>query len=146
MSIYEKIKETQMKSRKSKDTFVSNALGGILNEVKPIGNEIKEITDDLIVKTLNKYIKGVNTNIELAEKSGRTELIDGFKNEKKIYEMFLPKQMKDSEIKVVIETIIGNREKNGKMMGEIMGKFNKEYTGQFNPSTLSTIVKEILGS
>jgi uncharacterized protein len=144
MNIYETIKSKQMIARKNKDTFLATCLGGILNEVKPVGNTNFEITDEIVVKALNKYIKNVETNIEMAQKSGRTELIENFIKEKNIYEICLPKQMVEEEIKNIIETIIDNREKNMKMMGEIIGKFNKEYSGQFNPSILSKLVKESL--
>lgn len=53
----------------------------------------------------------------------------------------LPKQMSESELRDIIDTIVTNRANN---IGLVMKELKSSYNGQYNGKTASKIIKEIL--
>ena len=65
--------------------------------------------------------------------------------ELEILNKYLPKQMSDSELRDVIDSYIKTEGLTDiKQMGQIMNHLKKNYEGQYNGSSASVIIKEIL--
>ena len=81
------------------------------------------------------------------EKGGRTDLMEAYKKEIEILEVYLPAQLTDDEIKAVVEAtakeldIEGGKQNMGKLMGPVMAKVK----GQADGGAVKKVVMEFLG-
>lgn len=89
----EKLKAKLPEYMKSKDTLRLGVLRYFLAQVKNKEIELRvsgeEVTDEHIVKIIKKEIKMRNETIELAEKSGRDDVVERETAEKNILEEFM---------------------------------------------------------
>jgi len=106
------------------------------------GGEIDEATEQ---KFLQKMMKQRRDSLEIFEKQGRTDLAIKEKEEMAVIEKFLPKQLNEAEIKVIIEKIITETGAASPAdMGKVMGVASKQLAGLADGKTISNIVKELL--
>jgi uncharacterized protein len=76
---------------------------------------------------------------------GRTDLAIKEKEEMAVIEKFLPKQLAEADIKLIIEKIIaGTGASSAADIGKVMGAASKQLAGQADGKTISNIVKELL--
>ncbi len=84
-------------------------------------------------------------SLEIYEKQSREDLAIKEREEIKVIEQFLPKQLDAAEIKIIIERIITETGATSPSdMGKIMAVANKELAGKADGKTIAGIVKEIL--
>ena len=151
MSLREKINEQFYAAQKSKNKTLLSTLRLILAAIKErdIANRSasnKENVKDLeIIKVLRKMKKQRQDSADLYQKGGRQELQEAEKEEIKIIDAFLPKQLGEEETqkicKEVIETLGVSSTKD---MGKIMGALKKKYADVIDFSKVSIIVKGLL--
>lgn len=80
-----------------------------------------EVTDEQIVEIIAKEAKKRKDSLSDYEKSGREDLIQGVKEEITILEEYLPKQLSQEEIEVIVKEIISNLGASSmKDMGPVM--------------------------
>jgi uncharacterized protein YqeY len=134
---------------KSKDEAALRGLRAIKAEIikaktEPgAGGEIDEATEQ---KFLVKMMKQRRDSLEIFEKQGREDLATKEKEEMRIIEKFLPKQLSESEIKEAVSKIIAETgAASAADMGKVMGVASKQLAGKADGKTISAIVKELLG-
>ena len=85
--------------------------------------------------------------IEAFEKGGRQEMADKEKRELSILEAYLPAQLTEEEITVlVVEAVKESGAKDMKDMGKVMAQLTQTTRGKADGSLVSNIVKEQLSS
>ena len=98
------------------------------------------IVDADVVDVIKKQAKTHRESIEAFTKAGRTELADKEKAELSILEEFLPKELTDEELKVLLGPIASTGGTNfGLLMKEAMAKVN----GQADGGRVSTLLKSL---
>ena len=106
----------------------------------------REMNQDDEIKLLNNQAKRRRDAIEMYNKAGRTELKEKEEFELSVIQEFLPKQLSDEELSVIIKSVI---EKTGassmKDMGKVMGASMKELSGKADGNKVQQLVKDILG-
>ena len=149
MSLEQKIMAEMKDAMKSKNEAVLRGLRAIKAEIikaktEPgAGGEIDEATDQ---KFLVKMMKQRRDSLEIFEKQGREDLATKEKEEMRIIEKFLPKQLSESEIKETVSKIIAETGATSAAdMGKVMGVASKQLAGKADGKTISAIVKELLG-
>ncbi|GAB5466097.1 MAG: GatB/YqeY domain-containing protein [Candidatus Kapaibacteriales bacterium] len=106
----------------------------------------RELNSDDEISILNKAAKKRKDAISMYEDAGRDELADKEKEELRIIEDFLPKQMSDEELKQVIDKIIADNGFNsGQDMGKAMGKAMPITKGKADGKRVQEMVKSRLG-
>jgi uncharacterized protein YqeY len=138
-SLKELISNDYMDAMKNKDTLKKNLLGVIKSEI--ITTEKNNKTDNLseqeIIKILNKIAKGIRENVSAGSAEAIIEL--------NIIESYLPRQLSNDEILNIVENIIDNNTfSNVSDLGKVMTLFNSEYSGQADGKTVSNITRELL--
>ena len=104
------------------------------------------LSDDQILSLLQSMIKQRRDSIKLYEQGGRMELAQREAEEIAVIEEFLPEQMSDDEMAIVITGIIGEvGAESLKDMGKAMGALKEQYAGQMDFAKASAMVKERLG-
>ena len=145
--IEEKIQKDLVTAMKEKDSYRVNALrsvkAAIMNE-KTVGKS-HELTDSEIVSIIQKLSKQRKEAAEIYDKNGRTELADKELKEKSFIDEYLPKMMTTEELKSKINIIFSeNNISSIKQMGIVMKQLKDKYSGQYDSSEASSIIKNML--
>jgi uncharacterized protein len=148
MALEQQIMAEMKDAMKAKDEATLRGLRAIKAEIikaktEPgAGGEIDEATEQ---KFLQKMMKQRRDSLEIFEKQGRTDLALKEKEEMALIEKFLPKQLDEAEIKIIIEQIIAETGAASPAdMGKVMGVASKQLAGKADGKTISNIVKELL--
>ena len=150
MSLKNQIEEKLNQALKNKDKNTYPTLRLIVSAIKDaeIANRSKgkkEITDSDITAILKKMVKQRNESCEVYKKAGRNELLENETKEIEVINIFLPKQLSDSETKKICEeTIKSIGASSMKDMGKVMGVLKSKYADKIDFSKVSSIIKDLL--
>ena len=146
MTLVEQIKIDSLSARKAKSELKATLLTTLYSEVVNVGknNGNRDTTDTEAVAVIKKFLKGVDETLNfLGEKVDPRR--DVALVEKAILEAYLPKQMSEYELKIVIADLIDTLpEKNPKQMGVLMKQLKERYDGQYDGQLASKMIKEQL--
>lgn len=122
------------------------AIRNILEKIKNVQVDSKDdLQESQIIKIIAKHAKQLRESIVQFEKGERFDLAEKEKEELKIAEQFLPKQLNENEIKDIVIRVI--KELNATQMSE-MGKVMKavidETKGNADGKMISNLVRESL--
>ena len=142
----EKLLEDLKQSMKEKNVIRKNTVQMIRAAILKIEKDTrKEVDDNKIIEIIAKEQKGKKDALQDFEKAGRKDLIEQTKEEIKILEEYLPKQLNKEELKKEITKII---EELGATSIKDIGKVMKEAKAKIGAAadgrTISEVVKEIL--
>ena len=105
------------------------------------------ISDDEILQMLQTMVKQRRESIQMYEKGGRKELAEQEAKEITIIERFLPQQLDEEQINVIVEKTINEIGADSlKDMGHIMSELRNNYAGQMDFSKASGLVKQKLSN
>ncbi len=148
MTLKEKLMNDFKDAMKSKDEVKKNTINLARAAIKQVEIDTRtELTDDEILPIIAKQVKMRKDALADFEKGGRTDLIDAYKKEIEILEVYLPAQLGEDEIKAVVEEtarelgIDGGKQNMGKLMGPVMAKVK----GQADGGAVKKVVMEFLG-
>lgn len=127
-----RIQKELMAAMKTKDEVRANTLrsikAAILNEKSNGAHH--ELTDEDIVKIINKLIKLRKDSEDIYRAAGRNDLADKENAERIILEEFVPKKLTDEETKNAVETAISETgvslpKEKGKLIGFLREKYGE---------------------
>ena len=151
MSLRKKINEQFNKALKNKNKTLVSTLRLILAAIKErdIANRSKknkkEAKDSEIIKLLRKMKKQRQESADLYQKGGRQELMEVEKEEIKIVDSFLPKQLSEEETKKICKEVIETLGASSiRDMGKIMGVLKQKYDDEIDFAKVNVIVKGLL--
>lgn len=105
-----------------------------------------EVPEDLEMKTLQKLIKQRKESAEIFKSQGRAEMAEEETYQADIIQAYLPAQMSEDEVKIIIEKIIADTGASSmKDMGKVMGMASKQLAGKADNKIVSNIVRTLLG-
>lgn len=129
-----KINDIIKSSIKNGDKDKLNLFRVLKGEISRLEDSKKELTDEEIVKVIQKFVKNLES---VGDEQSKLEI--------KLLQPFLPKLMSEYEIEDAIKMLIVTHNFcDMKDMGKLMGQFNKEYAGKADNKIVSRIVKNIL--
>ena len=153
MDLREKIEDQFKKALKSKNLNAINALRLIRSAIKDkdIENRTIEkklpITDQQILSILQNLIKQRKDSIDSFKAASRDDLVKNEESEIEIIKLFLPKQLGESETKIIIQKFISDNNLSSiKEMKKVMEFLKKDYAGVIDMGYAGKISKELLGS
>ncbi len=148
MSLELTVNENMKKAMLAKDEIGLRALRAIKAAVllaKTAEGAATSLTEETETKLLQKLVKQRKDSLEIFERQNRMDLAQKEKEELEVIERFLPKQMSEDEIKVVVAEII---QQSGVVnisgLGQVMGLATKQLAGKADGKVISSIVKELL--
>jgi uncharacterized protein YqeY len=107
----------------------------------------EEIDADAEIKILQRLVKQRKESATIYKEQGREDLFAVEQEEIDVISQFLPKQLDQAEIEIVISKIISETGATSiKEMGKIMGLANKELAGKAHGKLIGEIVKAKLAS
>ena len=150
MSLLNKIKEDSILARKEKDSVKASLLVTLYSEALMVGkNKRNDIpSDEETLATIQKFLKNASEVREIISKRYFNELgerpgLDKIQLEINILESYLPKQLTEQELVVIIGTAIGvtGTLKGPFNVGTIMAFLKQNYTGQYDGKVASKVAQ-----
>lgn len=106
-----------------------------------------QLTDEEVIKVIASEVKKRKEAIEQFKSGGRDELAQKEKSEMDILLAYLPEQLGEDEIRAEVQKTISELGAVGlKDMGRVIGTVVAKLKGKADGSTVSKIVKELLGT
>ena len=104
-----------------------------------------EVTDQDIVKIIQKLVKQRKESAQQYTDAGRPELAENELAEAAVMEIYLPKQLSEEEVKAELTKIIAEvGASKPSDMGKVMGVATKRLAGLAEGRLISTLVKQLL--
>ena len=106
-----------------------------------------ELDDDGVLAIVQKMIKQGRDAIEQFERGNRSDLVDSETKTLKVLEVYLPKQLDESEIQQLLDQAMGETGADSQRdMGKVMGWLRPRIQGRADMGSVSSAVKQRLSA
>lgn len=148
MELEKQIQADMIAAMKAKETVRLSSLRAIKAAIllaKTAEGGKTELTDQELVKIIQKLVKQRKESAEQYTAAGRPELAENELAEAAAMEVYLPKQLSEEEVEAQLKQIIAEvgAEKPSDM-GKVMGVATKRLAGLAEGRLISTLVKKLL--
>jgi len=104
------------------------------------------VSDAEILAVMAKMVKQRLESAKIYEEAGRLELAEKEREEIKVIEAFLPKQLTEAEVESAVQKAISETGAASiRDMGRVMGALKSSYAGRMDFGKAGGAVKELLG-
>ena len=146
MSLKDKLLQDLKEAMKEKDTVRKNTVQLVRLGILQIEKDKKiELDDEGVLDVISKELKKRRDSMPDYVKSGRQDLIDNLNKEIEVLLTYLPKQLTEDEIKVIVEEAV--KETGAaimKDMGKVMANVTPKVKGRADNKIVSGLVKQML--
>ena len=124
-----------------------NAVAALRSVKTAIQNEkvngaYHELTDNDIVKLIQKLVKQRQESMEIYSQAGRHELADKEQKEMFVLMNYLPKMLSEDELKEIIDGLFTELDvQSMKDMGKVMKALGERYPNLYDGKVASTYIK-----
>ena len=141
----ETLKKDEIAAMKARDKARVSVLRLVNSEIKAYEvNNREEISDENVIKIVEKSIKQNKEALEYAKQANNEEKIAEGNFAIEVLTPYLPKQLTEEEVSAMLREIITNGNYTAKDMGKIMKEIMPKVNGKFDRSKINPMVKEIL--
>ncbi len=106
-----------------------------------------QASDEDVIEVVGREIKKRKESIEMFEKGGRQELADKEKQELELLQKYLPEQMSEEDIRILVgQAISQSNAATMQDMGKVMSILSPQIKGKADGGLVSSIVRESLSS
>ncbi len=146
MTLKETISNDIKTAMKEKNNALRDALRLLSSAMKQIEvDERKELSDDDIIKIIQKQVKQRNDAMNQYREAGREDLYEKEAAEAAIFETYLPKQLSDAELETALRAIIIETGATSiKEIGKVMGAASKTLGAQADGKRINECAKKML--
>jgi len=148
MSLSTQIMDEIKNAMRAKDTVALEALRAVKSELllaQTATGSAAEISEADEIKILQRLVKMRKDSAGIFTAQNRPDLAEPELAQIAIIEKFLPAQLSEAEIEVIISKIIAETGASGiASMGKVMGLASAQIGGQAEGKTISAIVKKLL--
>ena len=146
MSLKERLMLDLKQAMKEKDKLKKSVITMVRASVKQyeVDNRI-EMDDEKVLDIMIKQVKQKNDAIEEFTKGDREDLVNEAKAEIDVLMKYLPQQLTEDEIKVIVkESIDEVKAETMKDMGKLMGTLMPKIKGKADGKIVNKFVREFL--
>ncbi len=131
------------------DRFTGEVLRGlkaaILNEEVSQNKRDEGLSDEVIEQIVAREVKKRNESASIYDGAERPELADNERAEAKVLVAYLPTQLTEDEIVLVVTRVVGELGISGpSAMGQVIGAVKKELGNTADGATVARLVKNAL--
>lgn len=148
MELEKQIQADMVSAMKAKETVRLASLRAVKAAIllaKTAEGASGELTDQDIVKLIQKLVKQRKESAEQYNAAGRPELAENELAEAAAMEVYLPKQLSEAELEAELTKIIAETgASNPSDMGKVMGVATKRLAGLADGRAISATVKKLL--
>lgn len=136
MSAMKERNETKVAALRSIKTAIQN---------EKTSGKFHELTDSAVIGIIQKLSKQRKEAADIYSEAGRNELAEKELAEKVFIDEYLPKMMSEVELSENISEIVTEIGANSiKQMGLVMKTLKEKFSGQYDPSVASALIKSKL--
>jgi hypothetical protein len=147
MSLVDRINADIKTAMLAKDAEKLDAIRAIKAALLLAYSSGEPVTEDTEIKLLQKLIKQRREAADIFAAQNREDLASHDRFQAGVIETYLPAQMSEDEIRVVVKDIIAQAGATSiKDMGKVMGMAAKAFAGKADNKTVSEIIKQALNS
>ena len=144
----QRIQADMVAAMKAKETVKLASLRAIKAAImlaKTAEGSTGEVSDQEIVKIIQKLVKQRKESAQQYNEAGRPELAENELAEAAVMEVYLPKQLSEAELEAELTKIIAEvGAKTPQEMGKVMGVATKKLAGLADGRAISAAVKKLL--
>ena len=148
MELEKRIQADMVAAMKAKEAVKLSSLRAIKAAImlaKTAEGATGEVSDQDIVKIIQKLVKQRKESAQQYNDAGRPELAANEVAEMEAMEVYLPKQLSEAEVEAELEKIIAEvGATQPSEMGKVMGVATKRLAGLADGRVISTLVKKLL--
>lgn len=147
--LHEQINKDYVTAMKARDTVRSATINFLRAQLKNvvIDKKVEILDDESVITVIKKQIKQRQDSIEQFDKAGRQELVDKEKAELAILKSYLPAELSEDALKVMVKDAIKEVQASSvKDMGRVIKAVQEKTKGSADNRVVSEIVKAALMS
>jgi len=148
MSLEVKIMDHMKEAMRAKDTVALEALRAIKSAIilaKTEAGAADGLSESDEIKMLQRLVKMRKDSYEIFTAQNRSDLAEPELAQIAVIEQFLPAQLTEAEVEVIVAKIIAETDATGiAAMGKVMGLASAQIGGQAEGKVISGIVKKLL--
>jgi len=143
--VQDDIKTALLSGDRFRSGVLSNLKASILNEEVAKNKRDEGLSDLEIEQILSREVKMRSESAGIYVKAGRQELADAEIKERDVLIEYLPKQLSEDAIKVVVKQTIATMSKSGDInMGAVIGTVKQQLGTSADGAVVAKVVKESL--
>ena len=146
MSLKQQLKDDVKTAMREKNIVKRDSIRSINTMIKQIEvDERKELTDEDIIKLIQKGIKQREEAISQYKAASREDLVEKEAEQIEVFRLYLPVQATDAELESGMKEIIEQvNAQSMKDMGKVMGMASKKFAGIADGKRINEMVKKLL--
>lgn len=146
MNLSERLNEDMKQAMKSQDKFKLSTIRMIRATIKNLEIDLKRtLNDNEVLDILSREIKQRKDALQEFEKAGREDLASNVKAEAEIIAGYLPEQLTEEEIKVIVQQTIQETGASSKAeIGKVMSALMPKVKGRADGKLVNQVVQQQL--
>lgn len=147
MSLYERIENDMKSALKKGDSARLSVLRMLVSSIKTflIDKNLKSPQDADVLQLLQRQIKQRKESVEQFKKGNRQDLADKELKELEILEAYMPKQLSEEELTLIVKEAIGDLGAKTKAdMGKVMKAVMEKAKGRTDGKAVNELVMRFL--
>lgn len=143
--ITDEMKAALLGGNRFRGDVLRNVKAAILNEEVSLGKRDEGLNDAEVEKVLAREVKKRVESAELYRSNGRAELAEPEEQEAEILREFLPEQLSEAEVMVIVEDVVASMDDVSiQKMGQVIGAVKQKVGNAADGALIARIVKEKL--
>lgn len=145
--LYEKISNDMKIAMKNQDKDTLSTLRMLKSAIDAlrIDKKLETVTDEIVIDACSKQVKTHKESIDMFEKAGRDDLVNGLKKEIELLQSYMPEQLSDEELEKEIDRIFDVVKPTSRNdMGMLMKEANLSLKGKADFKKVSEIIQSKL--
>lgn len=146
MSLKQVLLDDMKAAMKDKDTLRKNVITMVRAGILQVEKDNKvELDDEAILEVISKAVKQRKDSIPEFEKGNRTDLVEDLKREIDILMAYLPQQLSEDELDVIVsQTIFDVGAQSARDIGKVMKALLPKVKGRADGRLVNELVKKHL--
>lgn len=147
MSLKQQLKDDLKLAMREKNIVKRDSIRAINTMIKQIEvDERKELSDEDVLKLIQKGIKQREEAVSQYSDAGRDDLVAKEQEQIDVFKEYMPKQLSDEELEAGMKELISEIGATSmKDMGKIMGQASKKFAGVADGKRINEMTKKLLG-
>lgn len=137
------MKQAMKNKEKEKLSVIRMVKAALQNEAIKLGKS--QLSEDEELTVLSRELKQRKDSLQEFENAGRSDLVDKTKEEIRILELYMPKQLTEEELTEIVKQTIAEVGASSKAdMGKVMGAIMPKVKGKADGSLVNKLVQQYL--
>eukprot|EP00767_Chilomastix_cuspidata_P007410 gnl/Chilomastix_cuspidata/8076.p2 GENE.gnl/Chilomastix_cuspidata/8076~~gnl/Chilomastix_cuspidata/8076.p2 ORF type:complete len:148 (-),score=20.55 gnl/Chilomastix_cuspidata/8076:1051-1494(-) len=147
MSLKQQLKDDLKIAMREKNILKRDSIRAINTMIKQIEvDERKELSDEDVLKLIQKGIKQREESITQYKEANRDDLVEKEQEQVDIFKEYMPQQLSDEDLETQMKEIISQLQATTiKDMGKVMGQATKKLAGVADGKRINEMTKKLLG-